>query len=108
MNVIEKVLSGLASHLHGNSLKARSARGAVVLGSGSVAERGLRFVRNMILARLLAPEELGLMALIIAATVILDAFTEVGIKQSVIQNKNGAKREYLNVAWWIDTGSDQI
>jgi O-antigen/teichoic acid export membrane protein len=41
------------------------------------------------------------MAILMVAAAVFEAFTEVGIKQSIIQNKHGAEPEYLNVAWWI-------
>jgi len=71
------------------------------LATGTGFERVLRVVRNMILARLLAPNEFGLMAIVIAASTAFEAFAEVGVRLSVIQNKMGANREYLNVAWWV-------
>ena len=101
MNLINKTFVTITDKIKGDSLKARSARGVVTLGIGTVAERGLRFVRNMILARLLAPEQFGLMAIVMAASVALEAFTDVGVKQSVIHNKRGGEAEYLNVAWWF-------
>jgi O-antigen/teichoic acid export membrane protein/polysaccharide pyruvyl transferase WcaK-like protein len=73
----------------------------MALSVGTITGSGLRFVRNMILARLLMPEELGVMSIVLASTMALEAFTEVGVKQSVIQNKHGADTAYLNVAWWI-------
>ncbi len=75
-----------------------------MLASGSVVERGARLVRNIVLTRLLAPEQFGLMALVLAASQLFEALTEVGVRQAVVQNKNGATREYLNVAWWFSTG----
>jgi O-antigen/teichoic acid export membrane protein len=71
------------------------------LATGSVFERGMRFVVNMILARLLAPKQFGLMALVLAAIGLFEALTEVGVRQSVIQNKQGDTAEFLNVAWWF-------
>ncbi|MFA5240239.1 MAG: oligosaccharide flippase family protein, partial [Phycisphaerae bacterium] len=96
-----KAISNKISVVRGNNLKARSARGAISLGIGSILERGLRLVRNMILARLLVPDEFGLMAIVLAAATTFEAFTEVGVKQSVIHNKKGDETEYLNVAWWF-------
>jgi len=55
----------------------------------------------MVLARLLAPDQFGLMAIVMVAAMALEAFAELGIKQSVIQNKRGAEPDYLNVAWWV-------
>jgi lipopolysaccharide exporter len=79
----------------------RFMRGIVSLSIGTVAERVLRFIRNIILTRILAPEDFGLLALVLACTMAFESFTDVGIRQSVIQNKNGVEQEYLNVAWWF-------
>lgn len=98
---IKKYSTSHIAKLQGESLKAKSARGALVLAAGTFVERGMRLVRNMILARLLAPEDFGLMAIILAVMLVMESFADVGIQQSVIHNKNGASYEYLNVAWWF-------
>lgn len=76
-------------------------RGGAALAAGSFFERGLRFVVNMILARLLAPEQFGLMALVLAAIGLFETLTEMGIEQAVVQNKLGETNAFLNVAWWF-------
>ena len=58
----------------------------------------------MILTRFLAPEQFGLMALVLAASQLFEALTEVGVRQAVVQSKRGASDEYLNVAWWFSAG----
>ena len=83
------------------SLTARCVRGSVILACGSVADRGLAFVRNMILARLLVPEEMGVMVLLLSLVALFEMIADVGIKISVIQNDKGATDGYLNVVWWI-------
>jgi len=85
----------------GKSLKTKSINSVVALTTGTFAGRGLRLVRNMILVRLLAEELLAEMAVVLAATVAFESFSEVGVQQSVIQNKNGADPDYLNIAWWF-------
>jgi PST family polysaccharide transporter/lipopolysaccharide exporter len=55
----------------------------------------------MILTRLIAPEAFGLMAIILAVDKIFESFTEVGIKQAIIQNPAGEDKIYLNGAWWL-------
>jgi O-antigen/teichoic acid export membrane protein len=87
----------------GDSLKAKSARGVMTLGIGTGVERVLRLVRQMILTRILLPEQFGLMALILTLVNVFEACTEVGVKQSVIQNKRGAEFEYLNATWWFQS-----
>jgi O-antigen/teichoic acid export membrane protein len=89
--------------IQGDSLKAKSARGVMTLGIGTGVERVLRLVRQMILTRILLPDQFGLMALILTLVNVFEACTEVGVKQSIIQNKRGADREYLNATWWFQT-----
>jgi O-antigen/teichoic acid export membrane protein len=89
--------------IQGNNLVARCVRSSFILGVSVVISKGLSFLSKVILARLLVPQELGLMVLILSITALFESLTEVGIKQSVIQNKNGAQPEYLNVAWWFQS-----
>jgi lipopolysaccharide exporter len=85
----------------GNSLKAKAARGSVFLAGGSGAEYALRFLRQIILTKILAPEAFGAMAIVLAVNNIFEATTEVGIKQAVIQHPQGGEKKYLNGAWWF-------
>ncbi len=98
---IRNTISNIIGPIGGADLKAKGIRSMMVLGVGTAAERGLKFVRYMILARILARDQFGLMAIVMVAATMFEAFTEVGVKQSVIQNKRGAERDYLNVAWWF-------
>lgn len=84
-----------------DSLLSRCARGGASLAAAALLERGTRFVRNMILARILAPDQFGLMAIVLAASSLFEALTEVGVRHSVIQNKRGDSEAFLNVAWWF-------
>jgi len=84
-----------------DSLKGRFARGGAVLTMAAVLERGLRFVRMIILAKLIVREELGLVALCTGVLALFEAVSEVGIRTSVIQNKEGDEFGYLNAAWWF-------
>jgi PST family polysaccharide transporter/lipopolysaccharide exporter len=100
-DTLRKAISNKIALLQGSSLKARSARGAMVLGVGTIIERGLRLVRNMILARLVAPSEFGTVAVVFATLEALEAFADVGVRQSVIHSRRGEDAEYLNAAWWF-------
>lgn len=100
-DVISRAITSQTSRIKGTSVKAKSARAAMALAAGAVVERSLRFIRYVILARILAPDQFGLMALVMVASSAFEALTEVGVRQSVIQNKRGADPEYLNLAWWF-------
>ena len=98
---IRKTIFDRIGGLKGTDIKAKSARGVVALSIGTFAGRSMRFVRSMILARILAPDQIGIMAIIMSFSMAFEALTEVGVKQSIIQNKRGADTDYLNVAWWM-------
>lgn len=89
------------SRMSGGGLKAKVVQGAIALGIGKVAGGGLKFVRYMLLARLLTPGEFGQMAIVSLVAMAFQSFTEVGVRQSVIQNKRGAEYEYLNASFWL-------
>lgn len=102
--ILEKVakrVSSVTGRISGDDLRARCALGGVTLSFGVGLERGLQLVRYIILTRLLAPDEFGLMAIVLSTMLIFETAFEVGVRHSVIQNKRGGEPEYLNVAWWF-------
>ncbi len=101
MTVYGRIKSIAERLLTGEGLRAKVMRGAVGLAAGSSSEQASRFVRNMILTRLLAPDALGLMAIVLSASSIINAFTDVGVRAALIQNPRGAEDRYLNSAWWL-------
>lgn len=103
MNFAIRTIKTVFEKTKGNNLKAKASRGSLILATGTFLERGTRLVRNMILARLLAPSEFGLMAIIIAFSTAFEAFADIGVRQSIIHSKIGNQTRYLNVAWWFQT-----
>ena len=102
-NAVSKAISDRLRLVRGDNLKVRCARSSVVLGTGAFIAKFLGFGSKVILTRLLAPEAMGLMVMILSLTALFEVLTEVGIKQSVIQNKKGSQAEYLNMAWWFQS-----
>jgi O-antigen/teichoic acid export membrane protein len=66
-------------------------------GSGQI----LRFLNNLVLTRLLAPDLFGLMALVTIFITGLHLFSDVGLGINVIQNKRGDEPEFLNTIWTV-------
>jgi PST family polysaccharide transporter/lipopolysaccharide exporter len=87
--------------MRSDDLRGRFARGGVFLAAGTGIERALRFVRNIIFARFIAPDDMGLVAICVTILSMFEAAGEVGIRFSVIQNKSGDRYDYLNAAWWF-------
>ena len=82
-------------------LAGRVIRGSVWTLIGYVAAQGIRLAGNLILTRLLFPEAFGLMSLVQVFMQGLQMFSDVGIGPSLIQNKRGDDRDFVNTAWTI-------
>jgi lipopolysaccharide exporter len=100
----ESIKRRLSKLLDSNSLKARVFRGSALLGSASVLEQTFRFGRNILLARLLAPEAFGTMAIILSTTSVLQSLTDVGAREALIQNPRGTEDGHIGAAWWLAIG----
>ncbi len=99
--VIQSTVSDTVGRVMGAGLKAKSFRAVMKLSAGAGVGYGLKFARGMILARLLAPSDIGLMAIIMSFSMAFEALTEIGIKSAVIRSRQGAEADCLNVAWWF-------
>ncbi len=93
-----------ASLLVGEGLKGKVFRGGAWLGTGSFSEQVIRFGRNMVLARILAPEAFGTMAIVLSASSVVQTIMDVGVREALIQNSRGSDDEYVGAAWWMAFG----
>lgn len=59
----------------------------------------LRLVNNVILARLLAPQILGLMAIVYTIRTGVELLSDVGILQNIVSNPKGDEPRFYNTAW---------
>jgi O-antigen/teichoic acid export membrane protein len=86
---------------NGRTLKQRAVRSSmwtmVAFGFG----QALRVVSSPILAYFLTPEDFGVVGLISVFVTALAALSDVGIEQSIIQNKRGDDPVFLNTAWTV-------
>ena len=69
--------------------------------AGSVAEQAVRFARNMVLTRLLAPSAFGAMAIVMSSSAIVGALTDVG-ERSGGNSKPEGPRECIPQRWLVD------
>jgi O-antigen/teichoic acid export membrane protein len=69
------------------------------LGYGTV--QVLRLVNNVILARLLAPPILGLMAVVNSIRTGVELLSDVGIMQNIISSPRGEEPDFYDTAWTL-------
>lgn len=76
-------------------------RGAAWTVSAYGASLGLRFVTNIILAKLLAPELFGIMLIVYTLQRGAELLTDVGIGQNIVYSKNAEDPDFYNTAWTL-------
>ena len=74
-------------------------------GAWSLAGYGLnlaiRFGSNLVMTRLLEPEMFGVIAIATIIMVGLVMFSDLGLRQSIVQSKRGNDPVFLNTAWIV-------
>ncbi len=105
-SVVEKLyrLASLILKPQSHSLKLQSIRAAVwsLLEKGS--SHALRMLGSLILTRILFPEAFGIMAAAQTVILMIQLFTDTGVKTAIIQNPKGADRDFLDAVFLISTG----
>lgn len=83
------------------SLKQRVLHSGSWTLVGYGVNQALRLGGNLILTRLLFPEAFGMMAIVAMASFGVTMFVDMGIAQSIVQNKRGNDPDFVNTAWSI-------
>jgi len=82
------------------NLSKRVVEGGAWVFALRILNRGLGLVRLVILARILAPADFGLMGIALLAMATLETFSQTGFDAALIQKKEDVE-SYLNSAWTI-------
>lgn len=85
----------------GTSLFGRALRGSAFTAGAYAMTQVMRLASNLILARLLAPEAFGVMALVSVVLVGMVMFSDVGVSASISQSKRGDDPAFLDTAFTI-------
>lgn len=82
-------------------LLRRTLRASAVELGALGAGQALRLATNLVTTRLLFPEAFGLMALVGILMQGLELLSDVGLQVSVVQNRRGDERRFLDTIWTI-------
>ncbi len=85
-------------HLN-HDLRGRSVTGGIVTKSSQAAKFGLTMVSTVILARLLAPSDFGLVAMVSSVVGLLNVFKEAGLSTATIQREGITQAQVSNLFW---------
>ncbi len=83
-----------------NSLKAKTVSAMLWSSIGKFGTMGISFVSNMVLARLLLPQDFGLIGMLQIFIAVSEVFIVGGFGQALIQKKNPTHIDYTTVFYW--------
>ena len=79
------------------SIKNKTVKGVGWTAAEAVAKYAVSFVVGIILARLLSPDDYGLIGLITIFTVVADSLIDSGFSSALIKKKNATNDDYNTV-----------
>ena len=77
-----------------DSLKTKTVRGTIWSGIDSIAGQGITFLVGLVLARLLSPQEYGLIGYITIIVAILNSIVDSGFSNALIRKKDAGEIDY--------------
>ena len=87
----------------GDGLRQKSVRGAFFMATAGGIEFAVRLAATLVLARILAPEDFGLVAMVMALTGLVELVKDLGLGTATVQRKEITHREVSSL-FWINVG----
>ena len=84
-----------------DGLKVRSLRGGAITVSAEMAKYGVDVLAVAVLARLLTPEDFGLVAMVTAVLGFLAAFKDAGLSLATVQREQ-IRHEQVSALFWLN------
>jgi len=98
LNKAKKLVKNLITP--GETLSQKVVKGGFWVFFLRIVNRGFSMIRLIILARILSPNDFGLMGIALLTMSTLETFSQTGFQQALIQKKENIK-SYLNAAWTV-------
>src|ERR1700741_37291 len=98
-SLLARTSGGLAG-----GLRARVLRAGGWTVAGFALSQAIRFGANLVMTRLLLPEMFGVMAIATLVMYGLALFSDLGLRQSIVQSRRGREAVFLNTAWAVQIG----
>ena len=80
-------------------MKEKSVRGAITVAACGAVDTVVRLFAMAILARMLVPEDFGLVAMATAFTAVVDGFRDLGLRSATIQRQEISHQQISNLFW---------
>jgi O-antigen/teichoic acid export membrane protein/glycosyltransferase involved in cell wall biosynthesis len=90
-----------------SDLRDRTLSGLKWSGAAQVARQALQFAVSVLLARMLSPEQFGLMGMIMVFTGLATIFSEMGLGAALVQKKDLEDR-HLSSIFWVNAATGVV
>lgn len=90
------------------SQRKQLLKGGTLVGAGQMLGMGLLFIRNVILARMLGPENMGVAALLLTTISFIELSGDLSVVKLVVQDREGNRRSFLRTAQTFEFGRGVI
>lgn len=84
-------------------ISVRAVRGVAWLGSGQLIRQLLGFATNIVLARMLVPDDFGLFGMAFAIIEVAQSLTDFGLSAAIIQRRE-SNFQVLTTYFWLNLG----
>lgn len=82
------------------SLKKQTVSGIIWTGVQQFSTMGISFLSNIVLARLLSPDDYGCIGILAIFIVVATLFVNGGFAAALVQKKNPTNEDYCTVFYW--------
>ncbi len=83
-----------------SNLGQKASRGAVWASIDRFGSMGIQFVVNLVLARLLLPEDFGIIGMLTIFIVVSQTLIDGGFGSAIIQKKSPSEADYSTIFYW--------
>jgi len=102
--LLARLRSVVTSLVPGGGLRERTVKSGIWVTAMNVGDRALQLGSLVVLARLLSPADFGLMGIALVAIHGLQRFTNLGLDEALIKDRDDDVDDYLDTAWVLNLG----
>lgn len=86
--------------MESSSIGHKAAKGAVWAAADRFGTMGIQFIVNLILARILVPEDFGIIGMLAIFIAVSQTLVDGGFTSALIQKKNPTQTDYSTIFYW--------
>ncbi|WP_380787428.1 lipopolysaccharide biosynthesis protein [Sphingomonas sp. R86521] len=98
---------GLAADVDPTNFRRRAVMGTMYTGAAQAIRIPLTFALQIILGRILLPQEFGVVAMATPIIVLIEIFTNLGLAQAVVQREKITQADLTSI-YWVSLGGASL